>query len=409
MSFAFLLLLSAVVLASTGCFGWRMTYAGLSCDRSTRQIEGDSLPWPGQSQVTAQGHEAYVWLELGATGIFTPATTSRGLSLASGGEQTPPILDELAQKGYIAIRVPHAPPTYTTSILLPGIPPSDPDAVIFSYYAPPTATELTTVAISVTRRAEYEAIVNQRYPITDGESHWEVWWLPDGQVFPIPDQPFRLDTDSWPPPLALRFRADFVDADALACAGCEAEVLAYNGYVFVGPFPFLLRFTDLPDARDPLVLFGAHCAAEDPPLLPTLGQYITPTVPFTHTFCLENWDSVTRTFTITASSSQNWQYVHFYQDVAAGAPPVLVGNAPFTVTVDPPGPVFPGILGLHAVYTPDSDMSDSLRETLRITATSVLSPEVQASAVSFALAPGYVLDETGAGYRIYLPLVLRSS
>lgn len=401
LSFVFLLLLSGVVLAMTGCF------RGGSCGRSSHQLAGGELFLPNTVNMVAQGQYAEVWIEFGVTDVFTPATTAQGLSLATPYGEIPPILDELAEKGYIAIRVPHAPPTYTTSSLVPGILPWAPDAVTFSYYAPPDAVELTTVAVSVTRRTEYESAVNARYPITDGQSHWEAWWLPEGETFPLPDEPFRLDTNPLTPSLGLRFRIDFVDADPFACAGRPFEVLAYNGYMSIGPFEQFMRFTypDIP--REPLVTFGAHCGYESEALVPSFGTIMSPTVPFTHVHCLENWDSVERTFTITASSSQGWDYTYYYQTTAPGAVPVPVPGIPFSVTVDaPPDPWSPGGIGLLAVYTP-ATLPDTMRETFRITATSVVSPEVQASSVSFALAESYELNELGQ-YRVYLPLVLKS-
>jgi hypothetical protein len=67
-----------------------------------------------------------------------------------------------------------------------------------------------------------------------------------------------------------------------------------------------------------------------------------------------------------------------------------------------------GCLGLLAVYTPTIAVTDTLRETFVVTATSTVSPTtVRAEAVSVALAPGCQLDE-GGGYSIYLPLVLRN-
>jgi hypothetical protein len=237
-----------------------------------------------------------------------------------------------------------------------------------------------------------------------------VWWLPPGVGFPIPDQPFRLDESSWPPPLAVRFRLDFVDAPAAACAGCPVELLVYNGYNFIGPYQTAIRYGDAVAAPEPLVAFGAHCGYELPQLAFSVGQYITPTVPFTHVHCLENWDTVTRTFTIDASSSQGWSYVYSYQEATAGSAPVPVAGVPFAVAVAPrPEDWSPGCLGLMAVHTPTIAVTDTLRETLYITATSTVSPEVKASSLSVALAPDYTLDEGMQPPQvfIYLPLVLR--
>jgi len=413
--FILLLLVAGGGMASTGClyvYWWGgIPLLGIGC--SSISTAGRTIAkryLPDTADVMAQGRYAEVWLEFGATGIFTPTTTARGLSLSTPYGETPPIEDELAEKGYIAIRVPHAPPTYTASSLLPGIPPSNPDAVIFSYYMPPDSATLTTIPVSVTRRFDYEPIVNARFPIPDNQSHWEVWWLPEGKGFPIPDQPFRLDKDSWPPPLGLRFRIDFVDADAFACAGCPVEALFYNGYVFIGPYRSVMRFTYPSIPREPLVTFGAHCGYESEALFPTVGQYITPTAPFTHVHCLENWDTATRTFTITTASSQGWDYTYYYQTTETGAKPVPVAGVPFTVAVGPPPDSWsPGLLGLLAVHTPTITVTDTMRETFQITATSVISPDVWANTVSFALAPGYQLNEGKLGSTLYLPLVVRNA
>lgn len=401
---AFTFLLVAAGMAGISCFS-----TGSSCGNNSYfpLLTGVEPPLPDTANVMAQGQYAEVWLEFGETGIYTLTTAAQGLSLSTPDGEMLPFLNELAEKGYIAIRVPHAPPTYTASSLVPGIPPGAPDAVVFSYYSPPSTTTLTTVPVSVTRRTDYEAIVNTRFPIADGQSHWEVWWLPEGEDFPIPDQPFRLDADSWPPPLGLRFRVDFVDADAFACAGCPVEVLSYNGYVFIGPYNFAMRYTyPEPTPREPLAAFGTHCGYESEALFPTIGQYITPTVPFTHVHCLENWDTVTRIFTISTSSSQRWDYAYYYQAAEAGSVPVPVAGSLFTVTVGPsPASWSPGMLGLLAVHTPTIAVTDTMRETFHITATSVISPDVWANAVSFALAPGYQLNERG--FRLYLPLVMK--
>ncbi len=361
-------------------------------------------------KITAAGQIAHVWIEFGDTGVFTPTTTARGTTLRTDDGQTIRYLDDLATKGYLAIRVPHVPPTYTLSSLQPGIPPFAIDPVVFNYYSPPSATTKMTATVPITRRLDLEPIVNAHYPIVDGQSHWEVWWLPPGETFPIPDGPFRLNAESWPPPLELRFRMDFgAGSSALDCAGCPIEVLAYNGYLFVGPYPFALRYLN-ETVHEPLLTFGAHCTYQATPVFPTVGQYISPTVPFTHAYCLENWDTMTRTFTIDASSTQGWDYAYFWQSTRAGAVPVPAGNPPFTVEVGPPDEWDPGTLGLLAVYTPTIAVSDTLRETLSLVASSIVSPEVEASSLSIALAPGYTLEEgvQPPQYSVYLPLVLRN-
>jgi hypothetical protein len=62
---------------------------------------------------------------------------------------------------------------------------------------------------------------------------------------------------------------------------------------------------------------------------------------------------------------------------------------------------------LLAIHTPTIAVTDTMRETIEIATTSVISPEVGANAVSFALAPGYQLNEGERRFRVYVALVLR--
>ncbi len=160
-------------------------------------------------------------------------------------------------------------------------------------------------------------------------------------------------------------------------------------------------------APEPAVSFGNHCAYEPAAVRPLIGQYITPSLPFTHAHCLENWDSAARVFTITAASAQGWDYQYFLQAANVIAPPVAVSDPPFTVVVNSALPHSPGMLGLLAIFTPTMPATDTLRETLRLTATSAISPAVRASAFSVALAPGYRIDEPGRGSSVYLPLIFK--
>lgn len=395
-----LLLVMGAAMGSTACF------SGCSCGSSYSLLSSD-LPLPDTVELSAQGRYAEAWLELGVSGIYTPTQTERGWSVITPDGQTPFIEKGLKDRAYIAIRVPHAPPAYTPSVLLPGIPPHDPHALTFNYYAPPSSASLTTVPISVTRRMEYEPIVNARFPITDGHSHWEVWWLPEGAELPIPDEPFRLDKDSWPTPFALRFRLDFVDAKALACAGCSVEVVFFNGYVFIGPYAFKMRFSYPSVPREPLVSFGVHCVIESEALAPTFGHLITPNTPFTQIFCLENWDTAARTYTIEATSTRGWEYRWYYQSTARGSKPVAVKGIPFSLSVPKARDEFPGMMALLAVYTPTIALDDKMRETLFVTATSTSDADVWASTVGLALPPGYDPSEGSPAYRLYLPLGLK--
>jgi len=322
-----------------------------------------------------------VYAEFGVTGVISPAQTSgAGLvaRLELDGEMLdlPPLFDELdyvAEHGFIAIRVPHAPPTYTTSTV------TDP-SVKFSYYTPPESTIATTESITVVKRSEYLAQVMADYPISDGHSHWEVWWLPEGEPAPVPTTTFRLDATSYPAPFAFQGMIDFGSSSlAKDCAGCVAEMLFYNGYGYIGPFETTIVLSDYsqPDPFDipgnPTLDFGVHCGTS------TVWQEIQATKPFTQVHWLENYDTVTHTVSISADSWQGWEYT-FYTS-ADGNMPALAGSAPFQVDIGPrPLTVFPpnGCLQILAVASPTLTDSD-IRETLSLTANSQTEPSATAS------------------------------
>jgi hypothetical protein len=205
-------------------------------------------------------------------------------------------------------------------------------------------------------------------------------------------------------PLELSFRIDFgAGADANSCIGCPVEVLINNGYTFIGPFTGALGVEDNTDSNLHAG-FGPRCG-EQGLEFPTVVQYLSPTVPFTHVFGLENYDSVPRTFTITAASTQDWTYTYAYRTPAGVLTPVTL---PFTVTTDaaPSAWPFAGCANLYAVGAPSITLADSMRETLIVTATSIVSPtSVQATGYSLALAPAYQPNELAR--RLYLPLILK--
>jgi hypothetical protein len=334
--------------------------------------------------------------------VYSPALTGGPLSLdwlkaSDEVKPLPSFLDELAEKGYLAIRVPHAPPSYPPSHIVPGIFGSP--AVEFKYYSPPDAPAATTVSVAVTRVLTYETIVNARYPISDGKSHWEVWWI-QGDQFPIPTGTFRLkDGGAGNEAIEVALRIDVGSGDPYECAGVPVELLLYNGYTFIGPFKAPLTFP-WADPGNPLAMFDQGCEQ-----FGTYLQYITPTVPFTHTHWLGNYDTVTRTFTINATSSQGWAYTYYYG--REDQPLQRASGLPFTVVVGPGDPGYPPppCVNISAVYTPTIPVTSKVRETFTLRATSVVSPAVQAEITSVALAPGYQLDE--GGFKLYLPLVLR--
>lgn len=412
-SFGAMLLLAGLIMAATGCgygiLSWNasgvtLNFAGLSCFTTCMQLGEQESPLPYEAVMTAEGTHAVVFFEFDITGTFTPAEE---LALQGGDYEMPPILDELAEKSFLAIRVPHAPPTYPVSSLIPGLTDVNTETIIFNYYSPPSTTTVTSVPVSVTRRTEYEPQVNQRYPIQDGKSHWEVWWLPEGDGFPNPGGPFRLDGDAFPEPVQARFRIDYGGAEALACAGCPLEILFFNGYVYLGPHKAAVRYLFTPEPSPPFITFGPHCGGD---LAPTVATIMSPTVPYTFTYCLENWDPVTRTYSIDAVSYRSWDYDLHTQEDEPDSLPVPVDSLPFTVTIGAlHGGASPGTMGVVAVHTPTFTISDTRREQLVLMARSVVSPEVEASGFSLAVPVWYQLDEKGpeSGYVVYLPLVLR--
>jgi len=374
------------------------------CSTETTSLLSSDAIRPRAAVDAASPNILDIWIDVRAAGVYSPALTGGPLALdwLKAGDAVKPLpsyLDELAQKGYLAIRVPHAPPAYTSSSLIPGIPSSgSPHAVEFNYYSPPDVITRTTAPVTVTRVLTYEDIVNAKYPINDGKSHWEVWWV-QGNQFPIPADTFRLK-DEWPPPIAVKFRVDVGSGgNASSLAGQMVEVLLYNGYTFIGPFraPLVIEFS-LSKPNNPPVVFDQACG-----YFATYLQYITPTAPFTHTHFLGNYETKARTYTITASSSQGWAYTYYY-----GSPSQRAPGLPFTVTVGAGTGDFPECIQISAICTPTIPVTSTVRETFTITATSTVSPTtVWASATSVALAPGYQLNEEG-GFKLYLPLVLRN-
>lgn len=388
LSFALLLLVGGAAFFTMGC--------GSSCGGSSNEMLYD-LKQAGVSysriestpkiRMAAAGNQLQMWIDLAASGVITPTTT---------------VLDSLAENGYFAIRVPHAPPDCTDSELKDV-------KVDFNYFQPPTSLTVTSVPITITRRSDLEAPLNSQYPPGDC-AHWEVWWLEEDENFPIPEQPFALNSDRRNF-LSFTAKIDFVDADAYDCAGCPLGFIFSNGFVDFDTFETTIQYMDEGAPVSGIVAFGPHCGYLVPELSQSVGQAITSTVSFTHTFCLENWSTEQRTFTVTAASTQDWLYQFSSRAVPGGSPPALQPALPFVVTVDQidQDTLFPGMLAIQAVYTPTLVNTDSFRETLYLTATSTISSENRATVFSYALAPSYDLEEEGKKeeYFLFLPLVLR--
>ena len=157
-----LLLLLLSLLLFLGCDDPRIpSVRGLMCtlirgDRPTGQtLDASHL----RAKVNADDDSVMmVAVDVAMAGVFRRASSGStgllGLLQHDGVQTLPPYLDEMAEKGYVALRVPHAPPAYAESSLVPGIPPST-TAVEFSYYLPPDETTRTTVPVTVTLDAAW--------------------------------------------------------------------------------------------------------------------------------------------------------------------------------------------------------------------------------------------------------------
>jgi hypothetical protein len=230
-----------------------------------------------------------------------------------------------------------------------------------------------------------------------------VWWLPKGNTFPVPAAPFTLGKKNiaHQDTLRLRFRINFGQGvNAVACAGCPLQIVFYDGRRFATMYEQPIHFADTtgPLPGNPRVTFGPHCT----PI--SFAQIISPTVAYTHTLALENWDTASRTYTITASSTQAWPY-RYYTAAGTAGPLVPVQGPPFTVTLAAASTYTPGCYRLMAVYTPTQAMPSTVSEAWVVTATSRLSPTIQAVGRSFALGPD--IDQTiGGAFTLYLPIIL---
>ncbi len=305
-------------------------------------------------------------------------------------------LSQLEANGYLAIKVPHAPPTFTVSSMMTP-------TVQFIYRTIPTGTQITEM-ITITRRNEYTPTVNEAMPIADGQSHWETWWLPDGNTFPLPTEAFEIRRADLP--FQIRYTIDFGDGThSRSCQGCVLEYYLYNGFNFIGPlkFPILIDGAGGP-SQEPMAIFD-HCKQGlgfETSFIP-----ITPTIPYTHEHCLTNRDTMTRTFALEFSSSEDRSYTIFTQAEGGSITP-LMGNE---VEVPPNGLSNFSKTGVRimAVHTPTITISDTTREIFTIKATSKVSPEVIAEAVSMAFGPQYILNEAlnSGNISVYLPAVLK--
>ena len=380
----FILLLTPLLFLGVGCYPGCSSYSGGLALRTAQ----------------APNNDVMLYLDIFESGVYTPT----GESQVTLPEQSAPAalnLDTLAADGYVAVRVPHAPPSYTVSSLVAGHDAGAPGAM-FNYYSPPTSTVKSSVPVTLTMRADYEQAINARFPITDGKSHWEVWWLPAGASFPLPDGPFRLD-DNYPPPVELQFLANFGGDFSVDCNGCQYEYVVFDGVSFHGPFAGTLVVNSAPS---PLAKFGTDCMHQTPPIPSTAAVLLAASEPFTMTYCLENYDSIAHDFDLTGDSQQAWTYSFYTQTVGAPADPVPVGAAPFQVRVPAMANFWPGMVAIHAVYTPTFAGDASVNEALALTATSLVSPTLTTQGVGFGFSNGFD-PQSNAGASLYLPLAVK--
>lgn len=381
----FLIMLSPLILLfGTGCLCLSSTYP---------------LTYPfGVTQRTTQASDAELglWLDVFTSGVFTPTADGR---VILDGQTTPAAidLDELAAKGYVAVRVPHAPPTYTTSTLQAGFTPGAPGAR-FTYYLPPSSEQPVSVPVTLTRHISLEQSINARLPITDGASHWEVWWLAEGGRFPIPTAPFRLDGG-----LSLEFKVNFGADAAAACHGCPYEYLIFDGATLHGPFGGTV-VVDTPNSAA-AARFGTECTHQTPSIPTVAGVLLTPGQPYALTYCLENHDSRAHPFAIAAHSQQAWEYTFYTQTVGAAAAAVLAGGAPFQVVAPGKSQFWPGMIAVHAVFTPTFAVDESINESLELRATSLISPTLTAAGAGFGASLAFT--PAASEKSLYLPVIAR--
>jgi hypothetical protein len=361
-------------------------------------LESDSPGVYSGDQIN-QSEGIWVYYEFGATGIFTP---TNGIVNAGGGKlegvSSPAvsswetILQDARKDGFIAIRVPHAPPTFTVSSIVSP-------TVTFSYYAPPTSTVKTTVPITFTRRADLDVKVENKFP-SDQTAHWEVWWLPDEFEIPIPDKPFRLASDEFPHTVNVRFGID-LGVPGESCAGCTLEYVYYNGSIWIGPYKTAISLYPPDLAGNPKLFFDECYGASQP----TITTVYTPTVPITIEHCLMNLDDQQHTATFEISSSQNWDYTFYTQANTLTSEPVPWEGEPITLEPQDWGSVDDEIR-FFAVFTPTETIDLALQETYILTATSTITPSIQTTTYSMVFGRQYTLDLSGSKV-IFLPMIIQ--
>ncbi len=182
-----------------------------------------------QTKAVLRDSQVHFWIDIGVTGVFTPSTSPVAtLPLPTVAGYLRPLqlsLDDFADKGYVALRVPNL-GAQASRVETPTL--------TLNYYSPPDAPARTSATITATRWVTYEADVSSRFG-TDSQSHWEVWRVPPGERVPLQSGPYRLK-DELPPPIAIEFGIDFgPGTNGRDAIGRQVAYAVNNGYLFIGP------------------------------------------------------------------------------------------------------------------------------------------------------------------------------
>jgi len=356
--FVFLLLVAGGGVATTGCSytndaEYKQEYGEDSDKIKRSKSRSTTTTHTGLAWGSAQADTTYMHITewLYATGIYTPATTASVLR---------PVFQD---HGYLAIKVPHPSPTCTGKIVRTGA--YSPTA--FFYYPSTVPLDQRTVyTVPLEFRDDLTPTVEAKYP-SGPDAHWEVLWSERGYEWPEPDETMEN------PEVQLDYYFDFCGAP---CWGCDFEYLLCLGSFCYGPTPErIVRW----DGEGALVDFH-----------PMAWQVVTPTVRFTHTNELCNFDNITHTYNLTYTSSRNWTYT------------IYPAN---TITLGPAPPWWGECKDVELAFT---TTETDTKETVLITATSQLTPSVYAEVVNVAITPWYPITyEPVLRFRLYLPLVMR--
>ncbi len=134
----------------------------------------------------------------------------------------------------------------------------------------------------------------------------------------------------------------------------------------------------------------------------TLVDEIQPSVPMTIEHCLVNHTEASQPISLAYSSTQGWNYTVYTQTRVYGSKPVLLAGNQITLG---PYMTHDDSLRILSVLTPTIAITDTMRETYTVKATSMLTPSISASAYALLLAPEYHLNERDR--QVYIPLLSR--